>query len=219
MHRAAAAAFQVLPPSRDCTKLIPSRHGALAARAVVVRVHDRKAAGMRRVGCKARDERVRARGHSHRRAPGHAVRRRRKHEVVLRAAGAEPAVSPRRVDRPVRVGFDRWQRDRAHRRVVGGLQVGDDEARERRTAVRRAVRDHRPAQRSLVAVVARDDDERAVRLHDRLRADENCAGPNRSRPRQAAVGRELAHDDVLLIVGVLEIAPALEGARGAVVAA
>ena len=47
-------------------------------------------------------------------------------------------------------------------------------ARERRAAVGRAQRDHRSAQRTLVAVVARDDDERAVRLHHRLGADEHA---------------------------------------------
>ena len=105
-----------------------------------------------------------------------------------------------------------------HRVVVGGLQVGDVRAREGRSAVGRAERDHRARQRLLAAVVARDDDEVAVREDDRLGADEDRARAHRRRPRHAAVVRELAHRDAQLVVGVLEVAAAFERARGAVVA-
>ena len=147
-----------------------------------------------------------------------AVRRGREHHVVRAHDGAEAAVVPR----PRRSSRSSRCRATAARSRASGRcrrpQVGDDDARERRAAVGRAQRDHRARERLLAAVVACDDDERAVGPHDRLRADEDRARAHRRRPRDAAVGRELADGDALLVVRVLEVAAALERARGAVVA-
>ena len=76
---------------------------------------------------------------------------------------------------------------------------------------RRAI--DRARQRCLARVVAGDDDERAVRLHDGLRADEDRGRADGRRPRDAAVVARLADGAVLLVVGVLGVAAAAERAR------